>query len=87
MSRLKIYRVEPTVTGTGPFYTGRLLADELSGHAKRVATLASEVQQDCPAFQPGRHLCAVARWEQVQLWFGSFREQLLAEGFGLLAFS
>lgn len=86
MSRLKIYRVEHTISGRGPFCTGGPLADELSEHAGQVAGLASEVQQDCPDFQPGRHLCAVARREQVELWFGPFRERLLAEGFALFEY-
>lgn len=86
MSRLKVYRVEHTVSGTGPFCTAEPLADELSEHARRVAALANEVQQDCLGFVAGFHVCGVERPSQIAVWFGPFRERLLATGFALFEY-
>lgn len=58
------------------------LGEAVADHAERFPPPMGQ-GGDCPRFVAGTHLCAVSRIELIQEWFGPFRQQLLAAGFGL----
>ncbi|MDF7815287.1 hypothetical protein [Hymenobacter sp. YC55] len=88
MSRLTVYRVEHPATGRGPFSSScpEALRDAISAYCGRTGAFLPEVHVDCPGFEPGYHYCGVWPLSKVNEWFGPFREQLLAEGFVLMAY-
>lgn len=85
MARVTIFRVEHTESRLGPFGLDNPIRDALSDHTSRNPLELPEADEDCQGFTD-RHLCGVHDRHLLDTWFGPFKEQLLAAGYGLFEY-